>query len=156
MLLPSIPTSNPKLTEKFKPSDIAKGVDNSLDLSQIGAGDQGIMFGYATNETKNLMPLPLVIAHKLVRYASNLRLEGKLPFVLPDMKSQVTIDYSNKIPLINTIVMSIQHASTISLDELRDRVKKEIIIPVIKSFNMNSDYDLYINPTVFEKYQHLL
>ena len=128
-------------------SDIAKGVDNSLDLSQIGAGDQGIMFGYATNETKNLMPLPLVIAHKLVRYASNLRLEGKLPFILPDMKSQVTIDYSNKIPLINTIVMSVQHVSTISLDELRNRVKKEIIIPVIESFNMNSDFDLYINPT---------
>ncbi len=128
-------------------SDIAMGVNSSLDLNQIGAGDQGIMFGYATSETKNLMPLPIVIAHKLVRYASNLRLEGKLPFALPDMKSQVTIDYSNKTPSINTIVMSIQHVDTISLDDLRTRIKKEVILPVVKSFKMNTDFDLYINPT---------
>ena len=128
--------------------DIARGVNSSLDKKEIGAGDQGIMFGYATNETQNYMPLAISIAHKLVRVATNLRKEGKLDFARPDMKSQVTIDYTSKKPKINAIVMSIQHNPDIKIDELRQRIKKEVITPVIDSFGFtDTNYELYINPT---------
>ena len=129
-------------------SDIAKGVNSSSDKNDIGAGDQGIMFGYATKESENYMPLPISIAHKLVRVATNLRKEGKLDFALPDMKSQVTIDYTDKKEKINTVVMSIQHVKDIKIEELRNRIKKEVIFPVVKSFGFNDDkFDIYINPT---------
>lgn len=129
-------------------SDIAVGVNSSFDTNDIGAGDQGIMFGYATSETKNYMPLPISIAHKLVRYATALRKEGKLDFALPDMKSQVTIDYTSKKPKINTVVMSIQHKKDIPIDILRERVKNEVIYPVVKSFGFHDkNFDTLINPT---------
>ena len=128
--------------------DIAKGVNSSFDTKSIGAGDQGIMFGYATDESENYMPLPISISHKLVRVATSLRKEGKLDFALPDMKSQVTIDYTSKKAKINTVVMSIQHVPEIKIDELRNRVKKEVILPVVKSFGFSDEnFDIYINPT---------
>ncbi|MFA6829509.1 MAG: methionine adenosyltransferase [Bacilli bacterium] len=129
--------------------DIAQGVNNSLDLHSIGAGDQGIMFGYATDETSNFMPLSIVMAHKLVRYATALRKNGKLDFARPDMKSQVTIDYSGKDPILNAVVFSCQHNPGISISELRERIRDKVIFPVIDSFGLDRSQtqEYYINPT---------
>lgn len=130
--------------------DIAQGVDNSMDCHSIGAGDQGIMFGYATDETENYMPLPLVMAHKLVRYATALRKEGKLDFARPDMKSQVTVDYTDSNqPKINAVVMSVQHNEDIDIEDLRTIVKEKVILPVVESFGfpLDKDVQFFINPT---------
>lgn len=130
--------------------DIAQGVDDSSDNHSIGAGDQGIMFGYATDETENYMPLPLVMAHKLVRYATRLRKDGKLDFARPDMKSQVTVDYTQEgHPKINAIVMSVQHNPDIDIETLRQEVKNKVILPVVESFGfpLDKDCQFYINPT---------
>ena len=129
--------------------DIAQGVNSSLDRHEIGAGDQGIRFGYATNETENLRPLPLVMAHKLVRYATNLRKQGVLDFARPDRKSQVTIDYSDKDPKVNAVVFSCQHKPDTDREYLRKIIKEKVILPVIDSFHINRDglEEFYINPT---------
>ena len=129
--------------------DIAQGVNSSLDLHSIGPGDQGIMFGYATDETENYMPLPIVMAHKLVRYATNLRKSGALSFARPDMKSQVTIDYSDKDPKVNAVVFSCQHKPDTDREYLRKIIKEKVILPVIDSFHINRDglEEFYINPT---------
>ncbi len=134
---------------KEQSPDIARGVDSSFDTESIGAGDQGIMFGYATDETENYMPLPIVMSHKLVRYASNLRKSGKLDFARPDMKSQVTIDYTNEKPALNAVVMSVQHNEDIDIDVLRRRIRNEVINPVVASFGFDpeSDFETFINPT---------
>lgn len=127
---------------KTQSPDIALGVD------KFGAGDQGIMFGYATNETKGFMPLPIVMAHKLVRVATQLRKDGKFKWARPDMKSQVTIDYTDENnPRIETVLMSIQHDPSYKAREFKKYIKEEIMIPVAKSFNMNLDFKVYINPT---------
>lgn len=122
--------------------DIAMGVDNG------GAGDQGIMFGYASDESEGYMPLPIVIAHKLVRVATNLRKNGQFLHARPDMKSQVTIDYKNpNQPRIAVILMSIQHDPDYNADEFKSFIKNQIMIPVAKSFNLNTDFEILINPT---------
>lgn len=127
--------------------DIALGVDEMEDKS-LGAGDQGIMFGYATDETKNYMPLPIVVAHKLVRYATQLRKSGELNFARPDMKSQVTIDYTKETPALNAVVMSVQHSPDIEIDELRKEILNKVIYPVVDSFGLKRDNaEYYINPT---------
>lgn len=127
--------------------DIAQGVDAKKD-EDIGAGDQGIMFGYATNENDGYMPLPIAIAHKLVRIATNLRKSGEFKHARPDMKSQVSIDYANPKSLrIATILMSIQHDPNIDMDEFKSYVKNSIMIPVAKSFGLNTDFEVIINPT---------
>ena len=127
---------------KTQSPDIAMGVDKA------GAGDQGMMFGYATNETKGYMPLPIVMSHKLVRVATNLRKEGKFNWSRPDMKSQVTIDYSDEAnPKIVTVLMSVQHDPDYNEEEFKRFIKEEIMIPVAKSFEMNTDFTVYINPT---------
>ena len=127
--------------------DIAQGVNRGDPLEQ-GAGDQGIMFGYATNESEGYMPLPISIAHKLVRTASNLRRSGLFLHARPDMKSQVTIDYTDIAhPRIVTILMSVQHDEDADLDELRAYIKDKIMIPVASSFGLNTDFEVLINPT---------
>ena len=127
---------------KHQSPDIARGVDKK------GAGDQGMMFGYATNETKGYMPLPIVMAHKLVRVATNLRKEGKFKYASPDMKSQVTVDYTNpNKPKLVTVLMSIQHDPDYKAREFKKFIKDEIMIPVAKSFGMNTNFKVYINPT---------
>ena len=127
--------------------DIALGVD-AKKAEDIGAGDQGIMFGYATNENDGYMPLPIAIAHKLVRIATNLRKSGEFLHARPDMKSQVSIDYSDpKYPRIATILMSIQHDPDIDMAAFKEYVHKNIMIPVAKSFGLNTDFDIIINPT---------
>ena len=127
---------------KTQSSDIALGVNKD------GAGDQGMMFGYATDETKGYMPLPIVFAHKLVRVATALRKDGSFKWARPDMKSQVTIDYSDyNNPKIKSILMSIQHDPSYKKSEFKKYIKENIMIPVAKSFGMNTDFVTYINPT---------
>ena len=128
-------------------SDIAMGVDAKKD-EEIGAGDQGIMFGFATNENEGYMPLPIAIAHKLVRIATNKRKSGEFKHARPDMKSQVSIDYSDvKNPRIATILMSIQHDPDIDMKAFKAYVASEIMKPVARSFNLNEDFEIIINPT---------
>ncbi len=133
---------------KEQSRDIAQGVDSSLDEKKLGAGDQGMMFGYASNETENLMPLPIVMAHKIVRTASNMRHANKLPHSRPDMKTQVTIDYTDPKHLrVDTIVFSGQHDEKVDINDFRKEILDTVLIPVVKSFGMNTDFKYYINPT---------
>ena len=132
---------------KKQSPDIAQGVD-ATKPEDIGAGDQGIMFGYATNENEGYMPLPIVIAHKLVRVASLMRKDGDFAHSRPDMKSQVTVDYSDsKKPRVVTVLMSIQHDPDIDLSKFHKFVKENIIHAVVASFGLNDDYEILINPT---------
>lgn len=127
--------------------DIAMGVD-AKKAEDVGAGDQGIMFGYATNENEGYMPLAIAIAHKLVRVATNLRKIGQFEHARPDMKSQVSIDYSNpKNPRIATILMSIQHDPDIDHKAFEEYVINHIMIPVASSFGLNDDFEKIVNPT---------
>jgi len=121
---------------------IAMGVDTG------GAGDQGLMFGYACNETDELMPLPIMMAHKLVAQLSALRRNGTLPWVRPDGKSQVSVEYVNGMPKrIDAVVLSTQHAPEIPTDELRAQIKKHVIDPIIPSDMVDSGTKYHINPT---------
>ena len=132
---------------KEQSPDIAMGVD-AKKPEEVGAGDQGIMFGYATNENEGYMPLPIVIAHKLVRVATLMRKSGEFKGARPDMKSQVTVDYSNeKKPIVTTVLMSIQHDPDIDMSKFKKFVKNNIMIPVVKSFGLNTDFEVLINPT---------
>lgn len=131
---------------KEQSNNIRQGIVKDNYKNQ-GAGDQGIMFGYASNETKGYMPLAISIAHKLVREATRLRKEGKLPNALPDMKSQVTIDYTNKTPRIETILMSVQHKKGTDLNKFKEEVYQKVMIPVVKSFGLNLDFKVLFNPT---------
>jgi S-adenosylmethionine synthetase len=122
--------------------DIAMGVDTG------GAGDQGLMFGYACNETPELMPLPIMLAHKLVRQLSEMRRAGKVDFLRPDGKSQVSVEYVDGKPKrIDAVVVSTQHHDSVSTEELREQVKKHIIDPVIPSNMVDSGTKYHINPT---------
>ncbi len=122
--------------------DIAMGVDTG------GAGDQGLMFGYACDETPELMPLPIMLAHKLVRQLSEVRRAGQLDFLRPDGKSQVSVEYANGQPKrIDAVVVSTQHDDKISTEELRAKVKKHIIDAVIPSNMVDSSTKYHINPT---------
>lgn len=132
---------------KGQSCDIEQGVDRGNILEQ-GAGDQGIMFGYATNESDGYMPLPISIAHKLVRTATALRKKGEFPHARPDMKSQVSLDYTDPSHLrIDTMLMSIQHDPEADMDEFKKFVYENIMLPVAKSFGLNSDFRVLINPT---------
>ena len=131
---------------KKQSPDINMGVVKEIEEEQ-GAGDQGIMFGYACNETENYMPLAIGIAHKLVRYASTLRKKGEFKGSRPDMKSQVTIDYTSGQPQIETILMSIQHDPDVDMDAFKTFIKENVILPVVKSYGFNEDYKVLINPT---------
>ncbi|AJC15622.1 MULTISPECIES: methionine adenosyltransferase [Pandoraea] len=129
--------------------DIAQGVDRAHDdnLDQ-GAGDQGLMFGYACDETPELMPLPIYLSHRLVERQSQVRRDGRLPWLRPDAKSQVTIKYENGRPhSIDTVVLSTQHAPDIALDALREAVIEEVIKPVLPADLIKGDIKFLVNPT---------
>lgn len=129
---------------KHQSKDIAQGVDQEVQ----GAGDQGIMFGYATNESEGYMPLALVIAHKLVRYASNLRKLGAFKWARPDMKAQVTMDYTDPNDVrIDTVLMSVQHDPDFNEKEFKKFIYEEIMQHVVESFGLNKDFKYLINPT---------
>ena len=133
---------------KNQSNDIAQGVDSSFDSNSLGAGDQGMMFGYASSETENLMPLPIVMAHKIVRTGALLRKNGTLKHARPDMKAQVTIDYTDeKNPRVDTIVCSCQHDEEVDIEDFRKELLEVVNKPVVSSFNMNIDFKYYINPT---------
>ena len=122
--------------------DIAMGVDTG------GAGDQGLMFGYACNETPELMPLPIMLAHKLVRKLSDLRKDGTIDFLRPDGKSQVSVEYVDGKPTrIDAVVVSIQHHDTVSTETLREKVRKLVIDAVIPQDMVDSETKYHINPT---------
>ncbi|HHT66991.1 MAG TPA: methionine adenosyltransferase [Erysipelotrichaceae bacterium] len=132
---------------KEQSRDISRGV-NKEKPEDIGAGDQGMMFGYATDETSGYMPLAISIAHKLVREASNQRKEGTFKHARPDMKSQVTIDYTDPDNIrIDTILMSIQHDEGIDFQAFKNYVVKNIMKKVALSFGLNTDFKVYFNPT---------
>jgi S-adenosylmethionine synthetase len=122
--------------------DISMGVDTG------GAGDQGLMFGFACDETAELMPLPIMMAHKLVRRLSEARREGILSFLRPDGKSQVSVEYVGNTPKrIEAVVISTQHSPDVSIEELREQVKKHIIDAVVPSGMVDSQTKYHINPT---------
>jgi S-adenosylmethionine synthetase len=138
--------------------DIAMGVDKSLEaksgamtedeVEKIGAGDQGMMFGFACNETPTLMPMPIFLAHKLARRLSVLRKEGTLPWLRPDGKTQVTVEYSyGKPKRVDTVLVSTQHIPEISHAEISEAVIENVIIPTIPTELVDKDIKFYVNPT---------
>ncbi|MDH3325117.1 MAG: methionine adenosyltransferase [Gammaproteobacteria bacterium] len=128
-------------------ADIAQGVDE-LDDHEQGAGDQGLMFGYASNETEVLMPAPITYAHRLVKRQAEVRKNGVLPWLRPDAKSQVTFRYENNIPVaIEAIVLSTQHSPDIAQKDLIEAVREEIIKPVLPEEWLSKDTKYFINPT---------
>ena len=137
-------------------SDISMGVSDSLEKKQnsndkfdeIGAGDQGMMYGYASNETDEYMPLAISLAHKLTKRLSEVRKKGILPFVLPDGKAQVTVEYHDDKPVkITNVVVSTQHLPTIDIEDLRKDVKREVIDKIIPQDMVDDKTIYYINPT---------
>jgi S-adenosylmethionine synthetase len=139
-------------------SDIAQGVDRALETREstaavdkydlIGAGDQGMMFGYASNETPELMPMPISIAHRLARRLAEVRKSSLIPYLRPDGKTQVTIEYENGRPLrVDTIVVSTQHAPEVTLAEIRADVLKNVIGVVVPPELIDKDTRYFVNPT---------
>ena len=136
--------------------DIALGVDKALEMKQgataedltNGAGDQGMMFGYACDETPELMPLPISLAHKLAKRLAQVRKEGILDYLRPDGKTQVTVEYEDDKPVrVDTIVISTQHADTVTLEQIRRDIKKYVIAPVVDSALLDEKTRYFINPT---------
>ena len=130
-------------------ADIAQGVDegSGLDLEQ-GAGDQGLMFGYACNDTHVLMPMPIYYAHRLTKRQAEVRKSGRLPWLRPDAKSQVTINYVDGVPQrIDAVVLSTQHDEIVEYHDLKEGVMEEIVKPVLPEKMIDRDTKFYINPT---------
>jgi S-adenosylmethionine synthetase len=130
-------------------ADIAQGVNEGegLDLDQ-GAGDQGLMFGYACNETPSLMPFPIYYAHRIMQRQAEVRKDGRLPFLRPDAKSQLTVRYVDGKPVaIDTVVVSTQHNPDISHDDLTEAVIEEVIKPVLPKEMLSANTRYLINPT---------
>ena len=134
-------------------SDIAMGVDHSLETKEgseesEGAGDQGMMFGYACDETAELMPLAISLAHKLTKKLTEVRKDGTLTYLRPDGKSQVTIEYENDKPKrVDTVVISTQHSDQVTLEQIREDIKKYVIDAVIDADLMDENTKIFINPT---------
>ena len=136
-------------------ADIAMGVDASQESraggdekDRIGAGDQGMMFGYAVNETEELMPLTAVLAHKLARRLAQVRKSGLLPYLRPDGKTQVTVEYEGKKPVrVDTVVVSAQHDEFVSQEQLHADIRKYVIDEIIDPALLDGDTKYYINPT---------
>ncbi|MBQ4187883.1 MAG: methionine adenosyltransferase [Firmicutes bacterium] len=136
--------------------DIALGVDHSLENKEgstreddeFGAGDQGMMFGFACNETPELMPLPISLSHKLARQLTKVRKDGTLPYLRPDGKSQVTIEYEDGKPVrIDTVVISSQHSESVPMEQLRKEIKEQVILPVLPAEMVDEETKFFINPT---------
>ncbi|MGZ4121896.1 MAG: methionine adenosyltransferase [Tumebacillaceae bacterium] len=139
-------------------ADIAMGVDQALEaregqmsdeqIEAIGAGDQGLMFGFAVNETEELMPLPISLAHKLARRLTEVRKNGTLPYLRPDGKTQVTVEYEGDKPVrIDTIVISTQHGEEATLEQIQKDLHEHVIAPVLPADMVNDQTKYFINPT---------
>ena len=147
----TFPGINPDLCEirielNNQSTDIRQGVD--LESGGIGAGDQGMMFGYACDETPELMPLPIMLAHKLVQRQAELRRSGEIPWLRPDAKSQVTVRYRDDVPVgIETVVLSTQHAEDVDIETVRAVVENDIVRKIIPQELLLPGLKLFINPT---------
>jgi S-adenosylmethionine synthetase len=136
--------------------DIALGVDKSLeaksgeiaDQFDTGAGDQGLMFGYACDETPELMPLPISLAHKLAIQLTNVRKNQTLDYLRPDGKTQVTVEYHDDVPVrVDTVVISTQHSDSVTLEQIREDLIKNVITPIIPANLIDAETKIYVNPT---------
>ena len=135
--------------------DIALGVDNAMEsklggdlYDKIGAGDQGLMFGYACKETEEFMPLPIVLSHKMCKRLEEVRKQGILPYLRPDGKGQITVEYKQGKPVrIDAVVLSSQHDSNVTTEQLREDLKKHVIDVVLPSHYLDKDTKYFINPT---------
>jgi S-adenosylmethionine synthetase len=139
-------------------ADIAMGVDKALEaktgemsdaeIEATGAGDQGMMFGYASNETPEFMPLPISLAHRLCRRLTEVRKNGELDYLRPDGKSQVTVEYDgNKVVRVDTVVISTQHGQDVSMENIRQDIIEKVIKPVVPQELMDGNTKIYVNPT---------
>ena len=135
--------------------DIAMGVDKGLEAKETesneednGAGDQGMMFGFACDDTPELMPMPISLAHKLSKRLAEVRKNGTLPYLRPDGKTQVTIEYENDVPVaVETIVISNQHSPDVEMEQIRADIKKHVIDVIVPKELMREDTKIFINPT---------
>ena len=146
-VLSAIASQSPDIDMGVSKSLEAKGGDN-VDIDKIGAGDQGMMFGFACNETPTLMPMPIYLAHKLARRLAEMRKNGTMPWLRPDGKSQVTIQYAQGKPQrIDTVLISTQHAPDVSHAEITEQVIENVIHPSIPKDMIDKDIKIFVNPT---------
>jgi S-adenosylmethionine synthetase len=143
------------ISVKEQSPDIAQGVDAALetrgekvDLGELGAGDQGMMFGFACRETPELMPMPIALAHRMARRLAEARKSGQLPYLRPDGKTQVTVEYANGVPQrVKTVVVSAQHDPDVRIDRLQDDLTEAVILPSVPRELRDSDPVMHVNPT---------
>jgi S-adenosylmethionine synthetase len=147
-VLSAIASQSPDIDMGVSKSLEAKEGDDGAELDKIGAGDQGMMFGFACNETPTLMPMPIYLAHKLTRCLSEVRKDGTLQWLRPDGKAQVTVEYSyGKPKRVDTVLVSTQHAPEISQEDIRKAIIEHVIMPSLPADMVDDDLKIYVNPT---------